>query len=181
MCLDILRSPVKAIAKAKQKRDINRTIMALLEIGIIFAVAVSVMAAQTTANLTLLIGSFLSSFSVFVIIAVVLGWAVKIAAVNLGGRGGFYEGFTALTYALVPFSVVALVIAALLYVPVIGSLLAFLATFPALASMLSILYRGVKELYNTDMITAFVTVSITITVFVLATLFLSSSLLQAVL
>ena len=178
MCLDILRSPVAAIAKAKQKRDTNRVIITLLEIAAIFAVGASLIAASGGFDAMVLASSFLSSFSVLVIFAAVVGLVIMIAAVNLGGKGDYYEGFTAITYALTPLAVGLLVIALLLYVPIIGDLLALLVAFPMLASALSILYRAVKELYRTDMITAFVTVSITMTVLVLSIVFLSASLMQ---
>lgn len=182
MCLDIIKSPVSAIAKAKQKRDINRTIIRMLEIAAIFGIAASIITARTASyNIMFLLSSFLSSFSMFILFTAVLGWVVKIAAVNLGGRGDFYEGFTAITYALAPFAAGLLAISLLLYLPVIGSIIAFFVVLPALAAALSILYRAIKELYRTDMLVAFVTVSITITVFVLAIVFLSGSLMPMML
>lgn len=178
MCWDILRNPVAAIARARQKKDTNATIIKLLEISAIFAAAATIITARAAANTALVIGALLSSFSVFVIFAAVLGWVVKIAAVNLGGRGDYHEGFTAVTYALAPFAAGLLAISLLAYVPVIGGFLSFLVVFPMLASALSILYRAVKDLYRTDMVTSLVTVSITTTVLVLALVFLSSSAMR---
>ena len=178
MCLDVLKNPAAAIAKAKQKKDTNATIIKLFEISAIFAVAATIITAKAAANMSLVIGALLSSFSVFVIFAAVLGWVVRIAAVNLGGKGEYYEGFTAVTYALAPFAAGLLVISLVTYVPVIGGLLSFLVVFPMLASALSILYRAVKDLYRTDMVTSLITVSITTTVLVLALVFLSSSAMR---
>ncbi len=173
MCLKILRSPVAAIAEAKRKRDINKTIITLLEVSAVFGIAAALMAVGT-ANTMLLAGSFLSSMSAFIILAVFLGIVVSIAASNLGGRGEYYEGFTAVTYALAPLSVGTLAVSILRYAPEIGGILSFFAMFPVLAASLSTLYRAVKDFYKTDMVTSFVTVSIMLTTLVLATLLFSS-------
>ncbi len=174
MCLKILKSPVAAIAEAKKKRDINKTIITLLEFSAVFGLAASLITTRAAFSTALFAGSFLNSMSIFVILAVFLGLVVSIAAVNLGGKGEYYEGFTAVTYAFAPLSAGLLAISVLGYLPAIGSLISFFVMFPVLAAALSVLYRAVKELYKTDMITSFATVSITLTVLVIATLFFSS-------
>jgi hypothetical protein len=178
MCFDILLSPLNAISNAKQKKDVNRTIITLLQVAVIFAAAAFSMTAGTTQNIALLAGSLLGAFSFFVIFAVILGWTVHVAAVNLGGKGSYYEGLTAITYSLLPFSVGMLIVALLGYIPAIGRLLGSLAVFPTIAATLSLLYRSVKELYRTDMVVSLVTVSVMLTAVLVGIVFLSSSVVE---
>ncbi len=164
MCLDIFRNPGKALAAAAKKKDMKKTAIILVESAIMAAAAMVVISiGNAGAALAVLAGNVL-----FLVIAVGIigGYALKIAANALGLKGGFYEGLTAISYAFVPVAAGILIATVLSRIP-----LGIVAGAIALALMFSmgvaILYRGIREMFKTDMITSFVCVSIITLAFVI--------------
>lgn len=167
MCLGILRDPVKSLLAAKSKRNMNRTLKVLIEACVIFAIAAGVLVAKTGLLGILLAGSIVTVFLMTLVGFLLFGLVVHIAASTLGGKGKYYEGLTTVAYSMLPVSIGFLVIALLSWAPLtIGIQLIVIAVTLALG--ISMLHRGVKELYRTDMVTASVAVLISVLVILLS-------------
>lgn len=160
MCFDIIRNPAKSIAGAKKRKSMNRTLIVAVESAVLFAVAAAVVMAKTGFS-ALVLAAAVSAF-LFVLICILLfGLIVQIAATTLGCRGKYYEGLTAAAYSTVPMAVGVFVVSLLALVPMAAGLrLMVIALTFALG--FSLLYRAIKELFATDMITSFVVVSVSI-------------------
>lgn len=166
MCIDILKSPVAAFAAAKRKRNVNKTLVVLAEASALLAVAVTLVtlkALPTTNIASTAIFVFLLAF----LSVMLIGWVVDIVAKTLGGKGNYLDGLTTVTYSSVFLAAGLLLSSVLLLLPLAGTLsvisllLSGLVMLPAFAAGFSSFYRGIKEMYKTDMITALVTVSVT--------------------
>ncbi len=179
MCLDIIRNPSKALADAKKKNSMGKTLTVLLEASILMGLAAGVLAAKAGLfDTTLVLSSIIAVFLASVIGILLFGLIIYITATTLGGRGKYFEGLTSTAYALLPISAGMFIISLLAWVPfALGLQIIVLAVTLALG--ISILHRGIKELYKTDMVTSFVTVSIAAFVLLVALYFsLALSLLN---
>jgi hypothetical protein len=47
MCIDIIRNPVKSLAAAKKSKNMKKTLVALVEASILFALATGILVAKT--------------------------------------------------------------------------------------------------------------------------------------
>ena len=167
MCLDILRNPVKSLLIAKSKRNMNRTLKVLIETCVVFALAAGVIVAKTGIVDILLAGSIVTVFLMTLVGFLLFGLIVHVTSSTLGGKGKYYEGLTTVAYSMLPMSAGFLVIALLSWAPLtIGIQIIVLAL--ALAVGISLLHRGVKELYRTDMVTASMAVLISVLAILLA-------------
>ena len=162
MCLNILRNPVKSLLEAKKKKNMNKTLLVLVENSVLFGIAAALIIARIGFS-GLLLGSAAATFLVILIGILLFGLVVHISATTLGGKGKYFEGLTAVTYAMTPMSVGIFVSSLLALVPLTAGLQVIVLAL-SFALGFSLLYRGIKELYSTDMITAFVVVSIAILV-----------------
>ena len=162
MCIDLLKNPVKSIMDAKKKRNMNKTLLVLIESAVLFAIASSLIVSRIGLSV-LLVGSAIATFLVVVIGILLFGLAVHISATTLGGKGKYFHGLTSIAYAMLPISVGMLVASLLAFAPLTAGLqvIVFALSF---ALGFSMIYRGIKELYGMDMITVFVVVSIAVVV-----------------
>ncbi len=171
MCIDVFRDPEKALNNAKRRRSMNRTWLATAEASALMALASALVVVRTAyfgpLAWQLAAVSALSIFVVMFILSIILGYIIRIIVTTLGGTGKYFEGLTVVSYALLPISA-GLFVASLLALVPAGIVISALATAVGFAYGLSILYRGIKELFKTDMITAFVAVSILIIVLLAA-------------
>jgi len=162
MCFDVLKNPVKAIEAAKKKKSMNKTVGLMIATAIVFGISVVIMLAKTLA-LTAVVGAgaFVGVLLLTLVFALLFGLIIQVTAVTLGGKGGYFEGLTSITYALWPISIgflIAVIIAWIPFASVISGII-----FAVLFAMgVSILYRSVKELFKTDMITTYVAVTVVI-------------------
>ncbi|MEM7819437.1 MAG: YIP1 family protein [Candidatus Aenigmatarchaeota archaeon] len=176
MCLDLLRNPVKAIEDAKKQKNMTKIFSITVLTAIIFAISIGIFMFRTAFSTTpLIIGGSMIVFFLFSLVCILfLGLIVEISVNTLGGKGTYYEGLTSSTYSLFIISVGLLIASIFMLVPY--GIVVSVIVFGVLLSLgLSILYRSVKELFKTDMITSFVTISIVTMTFFIA-LFLISVL-----
>ena len=174
MCLDIIKNPAKSLAEAKKKRDINKTLIILVENAVLFAVAAGLIVARTGLAGGLLLTSVSAAFLFVLIGALLFGLVVQISATTLGGKGQYFEGLTSVVYSLTPISAGIFVVALLSLIPFTAGIQIIVMAL-SFALGFSLIYRGIKELYKTDMITAFVVVSVTILV-IFAAIYVSMGL-----
>lgn len=162
MCLDILKSPVSAIEKSR-KKSMGYAIKVMLMASLVFAASAGVFALKLLSAANIIIILFTSVFAVFVFAVVsitLIALAVEMAASILGGKGGYYEGLASVSLSSFIFSIGTLIASLLLLVP-FGMVVALVILVPTFAVSIAVLYRAIKELFRTDMITSFVTVSVT--------------------
>jgi hypothetical protein len=102
-------------------------------------------------------------FFVMLIATLLLGLIVHISASVLTGKGSYFGGLTAVVYGTVPISLGFFVTSLLTFIP-FSTGLQIIVLAVTLASGMSVIYRGVKDLYSTDIVTSFVVISIAILV-----------------
>lgn len=171
MCIDILKSPVSAFAAAKKKKSINKTLIVLAEVSVLFAISASLITINSLFSSVGIAGA--ASMATFVFLLsflsiMLVGWVIDIIAKMLGGKGSYFDGLTTVTYGSVFLSTGTFLASSIVFVPVAGLLLSAIVLLPTFAAGFASLYRGVKEMYKTDTITAFVTISVTTLTLVMA-------------
>ncbi len=165
MLLEIVKSPAKAIASAKKKGG-QHTIKLLLVNSLLIAVAFGLFLVRfssvsaTFANIALIAAStgFLLSF----ILSVFFAYTLQIIVNTLGGNGKYMDGLAVMAYSLTGISLGLVVCSLVLFVPMVGPMLALLILSITTALSVATLYRAIKDLFRTDMIVSFVSVSILI-------------------
>lgn len=176
MCLErineLLTNPVSAISRAKKEKELKTTLLILLFEW--FLIGISALILLKRVN-TAVIGFF------FGIVATLFsGFLTQIVFTCLGGKGRYFEGLTSNVYSILPISAASVLSSIFLYLPGIGVLLSFItfAIFTVLG--LSILYKSVKELFSTDMVSSLVGINILIAgvIFALYFAFLQYAALQ---
>ena len=166
MCLDAIRSPVSALVGAK-KKDMKKTWMVLAEGSAFFGFAAMFVFIMRNQSWLPAVASALTVFLTVFVIAIVLGYMLKIIATTLGGKGGFYHGVTCIAYPLAPMGLAMLVAAVASPFPG-GVVVSSLALAIGFSMGISMLYRAVRELFAVDMVTSLVALSILIIVLFIA-------------
>jgi len=176
MCLDILKTPVKAIASAKKKKDINYTLKVLVEAGVFVGLAAILLVTKNPLiSPVIIVSTFIVALLLTVAVGLFFGLLANIIAQNLGGKGNYFAGLTSVTYAIVGPAVGIFIASILLYIPVVGFVISYIVLALMLAYGLSTLYRSYKDLYSLDMITTFVAISIITLTIVMSTLLLGAN------
>jgi hypothetical protein len=169
MCLEVLKNPVGSLVKAKKQKNINKTMLVLVESAILFALTAGItilkVGAASQLAMTLAVATVVSVFVAIFVIFIVLGYILNVIVNILGGSGKYFEGLTVVSYALLPASVALFIGSILSFIPVAGVILNFLVLALGFAAGFSLIYRGVKEMYKTDMVVALIAVSVLMLVF----------------
>ncbi len=84
------------------------------------------------------------------------GWILHLVMNVLGTKSSYFAGITTIAYPLMLLSVANLVAVGAGYIPYIGGIIAFLIVLIFGCMAFALTYRAIKELFKTDMITAFV-------------------------
>ena len=156
----LISDPPSAISRSKNPNDMIDTIEILLAAwGMI---GLGILIAFGGASATFGIGLALLVFSLGVAGTIFYGWLLHIVMGNLGGKGKFYHGLTALTYAKFPIAFGVLVACILWHLPPLGMFLSLIVLIIFSLMGLSTLYRSVKDFFAVDMITAWIGISIII-------------------
>jgi len=183
--VDLVLDPVAVLMKVKQEKNMGFSLGIAALIGLIVAVIViatvglfafsplsSSSAVQGMSGVTLVIEFILAAVVVF-ILEVAGGLLVSRVMKTLGGTGAFFEGLSAIAVSCFVASISGLIaIFAIITsrIPYLGLIIGAIIGFVALvyfAMSLALFYRSLKELFETDMITAFVGTSIlTVAIFV---------------
>ena len=98
---------------------------------------------------------------------VVLGGAVQVVGNTLGGRGKYFHGLTAVSYAMAAPSM-GIFIASLLAVVSVLRPFSFVVLVPSLGMGLATLYRAIRDMFGVEMPAAAATVFICAASFFLA-------------
>jgi hypothetical protein len=168
-----LLNPIEAIKKAEEEQKLGHSVVILLVASILLGITVAIGFMRVLSFIPIMeempfggfsaLGAGIAALGVFLIVFIgglFLGWVLKLTFTILGGDGGYFEGLTVISYSLLPLSVGTVIFSVFTYVPIIGGIVSFaaIAVFSAIAY--ATLYRASKELFHTDMITAFIGVSV---------------------
>jgi len=155
--LSLLYKPEEAILDARRKRSIGCTLLVLLVVAVLWGIVALVVAGKVRGGVGTMIAALVGAAIGVYVMSLFLGLLTMLAARTIGGRGGYFAGLTAYVYSLAIITVGVIVAAILGLIPKIGVILA--AIILPIATILSCAayLRGVKELFSTDTITAFVT------------------------
>ena len=166
--LDLFRDPARAIGGAKRKKDIWITVGLLVIVSTLIGLSCLIigrwllpLADLEGAAIAASGPTLMGSMGIVCLLAVFsgglfLGYLVRTVFRTLCGKGGYFEGLTAVTYSMVG--------------PSVGLLLAFIAAGdvmiglfigPVILAVTVVLgvatfFRALKELFGTDLMTAFV-------------------------
>ncbi|MBI4015062.1 MAG: YIP1 family protein [Candidatus Aenigmarchaeota archaeon] len=169
MPFELIRNPGSSLARARKSKSMGKSVNILLTSSFLLSVALvfavfRLSAPSVTPLMIISLGAV--SFFMTILMAMVFGWTTQIIAVTVGGRGRYYEGFTAVVYSI--------------FVPSLGLLVASLMTaapgtwpismsilFPSFALGVATFYRGVKELFRLDTPSSMATVAATVISFLL--------------
>ena len=169
--LRLFTRPGDIVKEIKKKKSIGNSIGVLALAGVLFAIAAVL---GTTKLISFVPGNELltglggmglgiaavSAFLMVFIGGLFIGWILKLAMSTLGTKGGYFEGLSSVAYPLMILAVSNLGSVIVTYIPYIGGLLAFLITIILTVMAFALTYRLIKELFVTDMVTAFLGVLI---------------------
>ena len=178
--MSLFTNPAEAIMQAKATRSMGTAILLLLIVSVLLAISAGVTTAVRTSSYSsygygsyyrpqteaggIVISAFVTFMGVF-LGGLFLGYLTSVAMKTLSGTGGFFEGVASIAYSIfVPG--ITLFVAGLLSlggaasrdatamsaVTLLGAVLILWGAILGFAT----LYRSLKELFSTDMITAYV-------------------------
>lgn len=172
--MKILYAPDEAILEAKKERNLMKTIVILLISCALFLATLVVSYHDKLVDLFDMkfpVGIY--AFLVPFLGSLFLGFLLIVVVNTLGGNGDYFDGLTTITYSLLPLSIGVFLSMSLSVLPSIINvsttdqninLLHSMAIYAIYmffsAESLAIIFRSVKELFNADMLTAFIAVLI---------------------
>lgn len=162
MCWDILTNPGSALEKAKKSKNRQKAWIALIEASILFGLTAAVISFSVFNDALISASAFAGTLVLSIVVGIILGWIISITTTTLGGKGTFQEGLVAISYSILFFGCGFFVASILSLLPIIGQAIGAVVLLATAAVGMASLYRGIKEMFRTDMITAFVVVSIII-------------------
>jgi hypothetical protein len=152
MCLkranEILINSVAAIKQAKKEKKMNTTLCMLIFEWFLIALGTFLLLKKLVVTTTF--------FFLGIVGSLFLGFLVQLVFTILGGKGRYFEGLTSVVYSLLPMSAAVILSSIFVHLPVIGVLLSFVVAVLFVLTGLAVMYRAVKELFSTDMITTLV-------------------------
>jgi len=166
--MKILLAPDKAILEAKKQRNLTKSIIVLLISSLLFLATTVVYYWSTNKLGDLLKPDFPVAIYAFIVPFVgslFLGIVLVLIINTLGGNGVYFDGLTSLSYSLLPLSIGIFLLITInsltmtitdMNINMITGLIAFAIGTFFTAESVAIMYRTIKELFETDMITAFV-------------------------
>jgi len=159
----LITKPGDALKAMKKEKNLNKSIGILAIAGILFGISVLI-SGTSLANLVpqmqaWMTGTYLAALITFLFVFIgglFLGWLLKITMTTLGTKGNYFSGLTAVAYPAFILSVAGIISALVSYIPYIGSVLAFFVTVILACIAFSLTYRTIKDLFATDVVTAFI-------------------------
>jgi len=179
----LLTAPAEAIAIAKKRASYGDALGTLIVDGIIMAIATAIFITQIGAmsSLGVIEGQGLGMAAIGMFVLTFLGGLFFALLVNLvtntlGGNGDYLHGLTTTAYTLAAPAIGFLATAIFFVIPWVGPIIGLLALSIGIALGVATLYRAIKDLYATDMVTSLVAVGILMLAITAALTFLSPML-----
>lgn len=183
MCLEYFKNPNQFVEKVKEGNMTEKSVgvlaiaSALFSVNTVIAVHIlKSMHVEITAieivNYVLALGY--EPMALLAFITVFLGgmffsWVFQKVMNSLGAEGGFYEGVSSIAYPILLVSIGALITLAASFLPTYaGNLVGFVAIALTFSVAYASWFNFTKQLFETDMITAFIGISVTMAIVVLS-------------
>jgi hypothetical protein len=162
--MKLFTNPGEAFKEIKKVKGLGKAIGVLAIAAIIFAIvgvigATAIFKVVPTLPMTAGAGAGIAAVITFLVIFIgglFFAWLLQLTMNTLGCKGDFNAGLVPVAYPLLILSVGTLVSALLAYIPMVGGILAFLVTIILTVMAFALTYRAIKEMFATDMITAFI-------------------------
>ncbi len=157
MC-DFLINPLKN----KKAMDTQRSIGILIIESILSAISVIIAANKLPASLltsdirSLAVGAFALAFFGILYISYILELIMKV----FGSKVKYKEALAVMVNSYLPASIGVFVASILSYIPTVGLLLSFIVLAPLVAIGYALMFRLIKTVYKTDMITSLIVVTV---------------------
>lgn len=182
MCIDYLKNPNEAVEEIAGKEMLEGSVGILALASVIFAVdgiigiemlrdmALTVQGPEVVLSLLKLgqLNLAVELFAAVLVGGLFFGWITKLIMNLLGAEGSYFDGLTTIAYPVLAVSVGILLAMLFSYIPLIGTVLSFIAVAVFFTIGYASLYRFAKELFDTDMITAFVGISVLMAIVVVS-------------
>ena len=168
---EFFKSPESVIKRTKKEKSMSKTVAYQFLVSALFAISTYIAAykmqipskfvstqalAQMIISPALLaVVCFFTGFLGFFF----AGFVTEIVMNTLGGKGRYFEGLTTGVYSMVPPSFGTLAAVLLATIPG-GAILGMIVATITIALGYAIFYRALKELFNTDMVTALIGTSV---------------------
>lgn len=200
--LSLFTNPADAILAAKKSKSVGMTIVLLLVIALLASVITGIGAAMGTKSPSyygrVSPGLGMGMILVIAVAAFVLvflgglfgGWLMGIIMRTLGGKGGFFEGVTSLVYGHFVAAIAGVVFYVLMMVGTLSKnqlammimlVIGLIVMIWGIALSMATFYRSLKELFSTDMITAFVgVVGVMLPIMLMVVVMMVMSMMSAV-
>jgi len=156
--LNILFAPLEAIALAKEKRNIGKTILILFVSSILASLNVFI-TTKGFSDITFALGVFAGTFLFTMLIALLLQLALHV----LSQSGGYFEALTTVTYGFfiiscgyLVSSLIGLIPSTDMYLKIIVSALSGLVLLLTLVMSNVVVLRTAMELFETDLFTVII-------------------------
>ncbi len=168
---EFFKSPESVIKRTKKEKSMSKTVAYQFLVSALFAISTYIAAYKMQIP-----GKFVSTQALAqmiispALLAVVCfftgflgfffaGFVTEIVMNTLGGKGRYFEGLTTGVYSMVPPSFGTLAAVLLATIPG-GAILGMIVATITIALGYAIFYRALKELFNTDMVTALIGTSV---------------------
>lgn len=198
--MKILYDPAQAILDAKKHRSLVKSIGVLLISTLLFIATIVVSCYFMKIPLDKIIyfeymeiktSIILWAFLIIFLGGMFFGFILTVVMNTLGGNGSFFDGLTAVSYFLLPLSIGIFISFAINFAPLqitdvnlmlLKSLIIFAIGIFFTAESVAIMYRAIKELFETGMVDAWVgvivvSVAIIIPVYILLYSFVFQTIL----
>ena len=180
--LNILFSPLGAIASAKKERNIGKTILILFVASILASLNIFI-TTKSFSGINFALGVLIGTFLLTLLIALLLQLSLYV----LSQRGGYFEALTTLTYGFfiiscgyLVSSLIGLIPSTNMYLTIIGSALSGLVLLLTFVMSNAVMLRTAMELFDSGLFTVIIALIViyiavfwTIYLVVLNTLFVS--------
>jgi len=162
--MKLFTHPGEAFKDIKKVKKAGKAMGVLAIAAIIFAIAGVIGATALykvvpTLPLTAGMGAGIAAVITFLVIFIgglFFAWLLQMTMNTLGCKGDYNAGLVPVAYPLLILSVSNLIAMLLGYIPFVGGILAFLVTVILTVMAFALTYRAIKEMFATDMITAFI-------------------------
>lgn len=161
---EMIKSPHKSLQKTKKNINHNKAFMNITIASVVagFGMLLLFSSSLLAGMWTVPVFAGISAFVTVLLIGILMSFVVGISAVIMTEKGKYLSGFSVMAHTIAPLSVGFLAMAAVMIVPVVGTILATIVLLPFLAIGISMMYKSVKEIYKTDMVTALVIVAVSV-------------------
>ncbi len=152
--------------KRKREVDYNNAIVRLVVAAILLGISAMIMTQALPAMVTSVLQPTYLSVGI-ILLALAGGFflpvVLQLVMTTLGGKGRYVHGLFAISQTMLVMSVGIFIFSILAYVPVVGNIVGAMIATVLIAVAYAQLYSLTRNLYETDMITTFIGVSILIT------------------